>query len=623
MRFFKNFLTYAAAPVLSLALFAIIFKIWNLDFSYPIFDRYSQDVLLHAFFVKTVVDSGWFMVNHLVGFPHITEPFLLYDFPLQASSFNFLIFKFFALFTSNPFTLLNLHFLLTFPLISFTSFVTLRALKISRFPAILVSVLYCFIFYHFYRSTNHALLTNYSSIPLIVLVAIWIMSRKIRLVGIDAENKFCLSANSLFYLATLVGIYAATNDAYYAIYACIIFIIAWFLAALKDGRFFGCDFFAVIAICAVILILMGLLYLPSFIYWNDHGLNSLVGVRTVADSESYALRIVDLFLPVHDHYIAIASAIKTFFAAEIYTYQNPMFGNERDAESLGLLGSAGCMFLMLWLLAKSFCAESPMLVRVVKNFSLCNEEEKILSDMASLNLVIILFATSGGLIMFMTPVFPVLRSHARFSTVIAFLSLFVVALIFDKLMQRNFSRKKIYVGAALSLLSLAAIFDQIGKSSSVFYRNAESHSNFISDRDFVSSVEAKMSRDARILILPMSHFPEGDYTSMAGYLHSKHLRWSYPVILGRKSANWQSEIALMNVSALIAEAKKKGFDAVMINRQAMVDALEKSATYGLKLPYGVKNLGWLGVREVEREIAKSAKSMSYSANKTFSFFELR
>jgi phosphoglycerol transferase len=560
MKNLKKFSPYLAAPTLALLLFILFFQAWKIDFSQPIFS-YSADTLLSAFEIKTVLDEGWFFSNSFVGLPHITEKFYLHDFPLQADSFHFFIVKIFSYFSSNPFLIINCFFIFTFILISATSFVALRAFGISNFSATLISILYAFTPYHIARNVNHLFLSNYAVIPLVIMAALWIATDKIRIISIDKKKRYCLAPNRFFFIALTISIFVAMNGIYYAIYSAAIFIFAWFLRALQGGKFLNENGFSVLVLCFAIFFALACLYLPSFYYWFEHGLNSGAAIRDRDDSEFFGLKISSLFLPAGNHYIEYFAKVRGLFNE--YTFEA-----ESACESLGILGSVGFLFLLLWLLGKSFFDEKgSFLQKTIQKFSLKRDEQNLIAHLAGLNLLVVFFATVGGLVMFIAIPFPLIRSHARFSIFIAFLALFLIAIIFDKIIESKKKYAKIFV----ALIAFFALFDQVGRVPASSIQSESMTNKFRSDRDFVEKIEQAMPQGAMIFELPIVCFPEcAGYDMMIGYLHSQKLRWSFPAMNGREVFDWQKKVSALEFENFIAEIKKIGFEGVYLDRAEFI-----------------------------------------------------
>src|SRR4030081_1460675 len=112
--------------LLALAVAAWVLRLWRGDLAVPF--SYQFDALQHAMFVKGVLDQGWYVVNDSLGAPFGQE---LYDFPQNGDNLQLLIIKVLGLFSGNFAVVLNLYFLLTFPLIALAAYVVLRRLGAS------------------------------------------------------------------------------------------------------------------------------------------------------------------------------------------------------------------------------------------------------------------------------------------------------------------------------------------------------------------------------------------------------------------------------------------------------------------------------------------------------------
>ncbi len=625
MNYSKKILPYFAAPILALLTFFLYFNLWHADLTKPIFNNYEWDTLFHAFFTKTIVDNGWFMVNKFVGLPQFKGSFYLYDFPLEGSSFAFLILKFFSFFTSNSFLILNLYFLTTISLVALAAFAALRNFGISIFSSLLISILYDFLFYHIQRSIFHALLANYAAIPLIVMVGFWIISNKIQLIALNEKKQYSLRPNRFFFIAVLICAFVASSDVYYALYSCIFFMMAWLVRALQGGKFFDLNFITTLTISFVILITLAFLYMPSFIYWANDGMNPYATIRYHNESEYYALRIIDLLIPTNTHYIEYLANIRNFFNENIVIQPDAIF--ERSSMALGIVASLGFIFLLFWIVASSF-VKSEILQKTINKLSLKANEIILISNLAALNLFSILFATVGGFVMLIIPVFSMLRAHGRFSIFIAFISMLMVAIIFDKILERNIFKKKFYSKIIVLTLAVLALFDQLGSPKAIKYHNPNLEAKFISDKSFVEKIEEKMPSDSRIFILPPVDFPEGgSYNALAGYLHSKNLFWSYPAMHGRASAIWQKEVVKLEFAEFVKAIKKQGFNGIFIHREGFVRQLAKNlaADSQIKTQYFNRckvEKDLIGLKEFESKLDKISKQKLISQDADFSFYEL-
>ncbi len=561
MKFLKNLGTYLIAPALSLLLFVLLFQLWEVDLRQPIL-VYGGDNFFIVFIVKTIINFSWFFSNDAVGWPHFNGTFLMHDFPIHADIFHLLIIKFFSLFSSNPYLVLNCFFISTFALIALTAFVALRSISISVFTASLVAVLYTFSPYHFARGTYHAFLSNYAIIPLLIMVALWIVNGKVQALKSNDKGMLYLAPNRFFLLSILIAIFSVFNGIYYAFYGALIFIFAWFLRGFKEKNFFDRRIFSLLFLLTFITITALLIYIPSLLYWFHNGPNLKAFPRSLYGSEFFALRPVNLLLPVANHYFETFANFKKLFL--------PFSNDEARASSLGVLGSAGFVFLLLWLLMKIYDGEGSLFQRMVKKNSLKKNEQILINDLAGLNFLSLLFATAGGLVMLVAAFFPLLRSHARFSIFISFFSLILVAIIFDKIIEKKIFGKKFFAQILVLLITVLALFDQVGRVSASSLQSAELKDKFALERNFVARIEQIMPKNSLIFTMPVTFFPEDYYDLLAGYLYSSNLRWSYPAIVGRSSYVWQKEVSELDVKNFISELKKNDFAGLYLDRNIYI-----------------------------------------------------
>src|SRR6185369_15166668 len=108
------------------------------------------------------------------------------DVPTSDNNLYFLLIKLISLFTSDYAVIINLFFLLSFPLTTAIAFYVLRRFGLSYFPAALGSLLYTFLPFHLVRGQHHVFLTSYYLVPLMVMVILWVCSEEI--MQTDAES---------------------------------------------------------------------------------------------------------------------------------------------------------------------------------------------------------------------------------------------------------------------------------------------------------------------------------------------------------------------------------------------------------------------------------------------------
>ena len=81
-----------------------------------------------------------------------------------------------------------------------------------------------------------------------------------------------------------------------------------------------------------------------------------------------------------------------------------------------------------------------------------------------------------------------------------------------------------------------------------------------------------------IFQLPFHGFPEAgsqhrmaDYEHLKGYLHSRHLRWSYGAVTGRGAYRWQESLLKEPMARRLDRLVLVGFRGIWINRDAYPD----------------------------------------------------
>lgn len=562
----KESLYCCLAALLCLFSFALIFQVWNVDFALPTFS-YGEDGLFYFLVIKMVVETGWFFSSNLAGMPHLDGVFYLHDFPIHSELFNILLIKFFSFFTSNVFLIANLFFVTTFALICAAAFVALRVFGVSVAVAAVIAILYAFLPYHFARSVWHLFLSNYSIAPLAVTLGYLGLSDKIKFFAVSEKGCVFMQPNRLFLWGIFVVIFAAISGAYYAYYSAITIFFCWFLRGLSRQKFFDCGGWSILILCGLLLFILVCTYLPFFFYILEHGANRATVVRSSFDSEFYGLRLFNLFLPIQNHYL-------DFFAKARIAFNDVAFERESFAESLGLVGSTGFMFSLLWLITKDQRQPNSLFQRTLKKLELGQKEREIISFLVNLCLLMLLFATVGGLVMFVSINFAMLRSHARFCVFIGFIALAISAIIIDVISRKNLLKKfdprgKTVVISLLSILILG-LFDQVGYGAAEIIQSQKNKEKFFSDREFIQKIEAVLPKNSAIFVAPVFGFPESegdDYNSSIGYLHASNLRWSYPAIKGRAANLWQQEISKLQFEQFISELKQAGFSGLYLDRK--------------------------------------------------------
>jgi hypothetical protein len=531
---FGDALFAAAAMLLALALAVVVLELWNADLRAPF--AYTGDATFNLLIIKNVLENPWHLENPSLGAPNGLE---LYDYPV-IETLNLLLFRVLGVGTSDPALVINLFFLLTFPLVALTAYIVLRRLPVSRGIALVVSLLYAFLPYHFQRGEVHLFLAAYYAVPLGAYLALAVF-RGDNLLG--RWRPMLTTAVMCAVVATAPGF------GYYAVFTLLLVAIAAVLAFLvrRERAALVAGGAVVAAIAAVFLLQLA----PTLFYRAANGTNDKVANRYWFESENYSLRLTNLLLPVDGHRIDSLARLKAEYTAQI-----PQ--NEARSATLGVVASVG----FLWLVGVAVAA----VAGAGRRYRL-----GLHAGLAVLTIVAVLIATTGGFSTFVAVVWPQIRSWNRLSVFIAFFSLAAVALLLGQLERRV--RRPVFAALLAGVLALG-LYDQTTKAYVPPYDALKAA--WREDAAFFSRLGDRLPSDAMIVQIPYESFPEppqptfiDGYESAKAYLHSDDgLRWSWGAMRGRPE-DWAATIAGKPAAEVVAAARREGFAGILLDRAAL------------------------------------------------------
>jgi hypothetical protein len=579
---------YIGTALLALGIAAWTMGLWRADLTIPMhLGRFGGDSLFYDMVVKNLVENGRYNSNPFLGAPGQGD---LHDFPLPHFIHYFFIWLI-SLFSKNFALVLNVYFLLTFPLSAVVSLFVFRRFRISYPSAILGSLLFAFLPYHFLRGADQLFFSSYYLVPLMVLVALWLCTGEPlfwfeRAAGNSARG--WVTPQGAISLASCVLV--ASDNPYYAFFGAFFLVIAGIAARFRYRHA------RAILSSAVLLTVLLLTFFfelsPNLVYVFQHKRNYEVAHRQPQESEFYGMKIAQLILPVTGHRIPLLARVKDY-----YNDRAPMV-NGNDVASLGFIGSIGFLILILRLIFGNL--ENSMI--------------RLLDTLSILNVSGVLFATIGG---FSSPfaflVSSQIRNPNRMSVFIGFLALFAVILFLERLRQvwarqiwARPGRDGVLFGLFVASLLVLGVFDQTSPAFTPNYRKLKAE--YDSDADFVKRIEASLPQNAMVFQLPYVAFPEPrpvngvlDYDHLRGYLHSRNLRWSYGAIKGREDDLWEKNVAARPINDLAETLVFAGFSGIYVDRLGYSDQ---------------------GV-QLERELANALNMKPIvSTNQRLSFFDL-
>jgi hypothetical protein len=413
----------------------------------------------------------------------------------------------------------------------------LRRLGAAQGPSLVCSVLFALAPYHFIRSETHLWLSAYYAVPVGAYLALAVLGGD-ELLG--PRRRLLITGA----LAALVAL--ASGSFYYSAFTVVLVAAAALLRYLgtRERRALLAGGFVIAVLAAVSLVQLT----PTIVYRLANGSNEQVAKRFSHESEIYSLKLTQLVFPLDEHRIDALGRIKRKYSAHFPP------GDARAA-TLGVVGAAG----LFWLLGVAFAALAGRRPRGRH------------VHLAALTLTAFLFATVGGLGSIVAAVWSQTRAWNRLSIFIAFFALAAVALGLGALGRRL--GRPAFVAVLAAVLAVG-VFDQTSDALIPAYASVEGQ--WQHDRTFIRSLEERLPERAMVLQLPYETFPEPPaarqaiYEPVKPYLHSDDLRWSYGAMRGRP-ADWLGPLAGRPVTEIIATARERGFNGLLVDRLGYAD----------------------------------------------------
>jgi hypothetical protein len=647
-----------AAMALSVLVSAWVLRLGQARLSLPWSYAGEGDTKFYLLLIKGILDHGWVQSNPSLGAPFGLQ---LYDFPQGADNLNLLMIKALGLFSSNPAWILNVFFLLTFPLTTISAYLALRALGASIGAALASAVIFALLPYHFYRGESQVLLSAYYSVPLSALLFLRLFEQPAGLfaprqtslperpeggpgrpsslgptspgAGLDRSENLrraprWLSRRSLLTVALCVVIGSA--GLYYAVFALVLLLSGSVVALLarRGRRAVTSGLLASSLIVAMLAINLA----PSLSYQSEHGPNTSIA-RTPLQSDQFGLRLSDLLLPVQQHRLPFLTDVN-----QQYTEATSTGYCEACFENLGAVGSIGFLSLCLLALVSIVGVAGAFAVRAVyRAAALGIALSFTIATIGGVSSLIAFFLTSD------------IRGWNRISLFIAFFSLLAIALLLDAAVRRLTRRAPGRRGLLLAgvLLAGTLTLGVLDETSTYFVpAYAKDARQWSSDAAFVKQIEARMPHGAAIFELPYVPFPEGygsistsisapnatfdtTYELARGYIHSRELRWSYGAMKGR-AADWQGQLASKPLYLSLSAAAADGFDGLWVDPHGYSTTVRKRLAPLLEKLLGVAplfspahDLLFFDLRPFARRLSQQHTSAQLAALRYATLYPLR
>jgi phosphoglycerol transferase len=520
-------------------LVGFIYKIWNVPLRVPI--SYNGDTLSLLAQIKNIRITNSIYTSLNLGFPYKQD---LHDVIAPGEVLNHFVIWCLSRFTNSDGLILNTFFFGTFLLVFLGGYLGSRILKISPLSATVTGILYAFLPYHFLRGPGHLYLANYSMVPVVVAIAIrqLMPSPLISHVPKTMRPKEWLGWGLLpqTFLVLCTVLIGSMMGMYYAAFGLVLITATGIVGAVAFASFDRLRATGVLLITMTLALIVQIL--PVIFFQRQYGNNLAVISRSLAEIESYGLKITGLLTPVINHRI---DALASFSQKATYV---PL-----PSENTSALGIVGAISIV--------CVIGTAIIAALRG-----RQSKYLPLALTAGFAIML-GTIGGVAQFVGQLgFTPLRAWNRISVVIAFVAFASLGLVIDDL-RKSSRKKRILTSVFIPLLLPLSIMDM----SPRFTVPNSTTREWLSDSNLVRKVEKYFGPDSAVFQLPVMRFPEngpifrlGDYEHFKGYLHSESLRWSYGGVKGRE-ADWQLKLPSIPTSSSLECLAALDFEVLWVN----------------------------------------------------------
>ena len=501
-------------------------------YSMPSSLSYGGDGLLGEGLVKSIQENGLkgALISYRLGAPQNS---ILLDTPFL-DWINIVEIYIVSFFVKSPSVVNQIVYWISYPLSTLFMYGLLRMLECNRRVSTVISFVFAFAPYHFFRNTGHGTLSNYFMIPVAIATGIFILNSP------EVKKPFSREVyNKIFFflLAFLIGF----TNIYYVAFSLIFLVWVVFFRIVKDKSLKHNLIYAIYPGATVIGV--GIALAPKIIYTFLYGKNQLAGARVFIESEIYGLKIVQMLLPSWNSRIGHISDITMK-----YMQDNPYI-NENKFASLGIIASVGFIIACIYLLMNA----------------IRHKEDNIKDCLVMAVLILTLFCTVGGFgAIFNLLVIPEIRCYNRGSIYIACISLVVLSLYLSTIKGKY---KQIIVLAGIIVI---AFFDQISIEDSVKWDGAKENARIC--QTFYGEIEKSVPDNAMIYQIPFMAFPENgpindmpDYEQLSAYVFTDTIRWSYGGMKGRNTRAQELYVDDGMSEAFLDGIKEEGFCGVCID----------------------------------------------------------
>lgn len=504
-----------------------IYDGWCRDWLVPI--TYNNDGLgAVAIFKKIQMGQG------LGYFEQFKAPFEEQVYT-QDFFFSYILAKFIMIFTDEIGLATNLFWISTYVLTCITTYIFMRKLGCS-YPVVLMSVLiYNFLPYHYFRIEHFWLMGCYF-IPLVGCLVIDIFKNNM--------------GKKQYFFWTIECLLIGLNGIYYSFFSIIVIAIATFICVINEKKLktiLPCIFDIAFIVLPIIL----LIFLPMKMAGSSNHL-VLSADRPLGQIDYYGMKLLLMLLPIVGHRIPALDE----FTRQIY--KEIGLNNETYAISLGLIMAIGLAISIIYTIKKEK-----------------NDWESMVSFFGFINIVIIIFASAGGIANFVGIfVTTLVRCYNRMVVFVALFSVASVGMIIDNIKyKRNICKVFLCV-----LLSFIGVLDQTSSYFASYelydiseeqfvYSNDENAANFYSDKAFFEQINNYLDNEKMVYvepIIPQKALSESSLQRIKLYLYN--ISSTFCSVEDTDYVNWYNELERESIEVKIKALSILGYSGVILDK---------------------------------------------------------
>jgi phosphoglycerol transferase len=519
---------------------------WLPNTSYPY--TYGGDSYSYQLNIMRNIEAPWYYYSERIGFPFGS---IFLDYPASDNG-SYLVIKLLGWLTGSSTATFNLYFLLSFPVVTAATYVVSRALGLNKSLSVAVALLYCFTPFHIGR-IGHLFFTWYFVVPIYIYYGLRMAS---------GEVPF-FQAGQAWHTRILDGLLLmvlASFGVYYAVFACIVFLVGGLLGTVSKLSVRP----LLAALAGIGFVVAGVLVnvAPSVLHTQELGKNLSAVNRLPLETDLYGLKIAQMFVPHETHRNEALREFATFYR------NNFLLVNENASASLGFIGAAGFIILIAGL----FLAPMGIGQRA-------RPIDRRVAVMGAMALALVLISTIGGFATFFALfISPAIRSWNRTSIFIGFLSLAGLALVVQLPIQR-LKNTAITTALCIVLALLATYYgfrDQTAKYCPTCGQGVKAA--YEQDQAFAKKMQSQLPKGGGVYTLPYISYPDtaavgamDTYAHMRLILNAPDLNFSYGGMMWREGDWFYRNLARRPMADQIAVVRLLGMHAVAVNRHGYYD----------------------------------------------------